>query len=472
MFQEFLSPQISVMENLPGTPTGSPLHGLTPAPARRNLQRILGVTFGVAVGLGGMVGSGIMRTPSLIAADVPNAALIVGLWVIGGLHAALGVNIVAELATSVPKAGGLYVFAHRAFGDAVGLFTGWSDWLSYSASTAAASVSFAEFFALLWPGAAPFKIAIAVTLQAALYGTNMVGLREGRWFQETTSFIKAGLLFVFFIAALFVALSSPPHATAGAGSSVVGLTAVILGYQMIVGAYSGWAGAAVFAEENEHPARSLPKALTWGLLATALLYVCVNAGLLAVLGAGGLASSTLPFTKVLDAIGGPVPGVLFAVGAMIVVASCANAAIMSGARVLFALSRDRLLPSAFQAVNKGGSPDMAFIMAAAVSIALAATGSFEIVFGLIGVLQTLTGIIIEGAFFTLRRREPGLERPFRAWLYPYLPAALMAIDSTLLVLFARSDRTGVSFALGLAVACIPFAWIARRTRLRPSSARA
>jgi APA family basic amino acid/polyamine antiporter len=106
--------------------------------ASRDLQCVLGLTFGVAISLGEMIVSGIMRTPSLIAADISNAALIMVLWVVGGLHAALGVNIYAELATAVPKAGGPYVYARRALGDSAGLLVGWSDWLSNIASIAAA----------------------------------------------------------------------------------------------------------------------------------------------------------------------------------------------------------------------------------------------------------------------------------------------------------------------------------------------
>jgi APA family basic amino acid/polyamine antiporter len=308
-----------------------------------------------------------------------------------------------------------------------------------------------------------------------LYGSNAAGLREGRALQETTSLIKTVMLFAFCAAAVAVAWMLPsiprtPPLGAIEPAPAIGFASVIIAYQMIVGAYSGWAGPAMFSEENRDPGRSIPVALALGLLTTAVLYVCVNLGLLVVLGADGLAQSALPFTRVLGAIGGPVPSILFAIGAMIVVASCANAAIMGGARVLFALSRDGLLPSALQSVNKGGSPTMAFAMAAAASIALATTGSFGIVFGLIGVLQTLVGLIVDSAFFSLRMREPALERPFRARLYPYLPALLLMIDSTLLVLFARSDRTGVLFAFGLAAACVPFAWIARRARLNLYSA--
>jgi len=81
--------------------------------------------------------------------------------------------------------------------------------------------------------------------------------------------------------------------------------------------------------------------------------------------------------------GGALPSILFALGAMVAVASCANANIMTGPRILFALSRDRLLPHALQQVNKGGSPDIAFVMTAVGSIALACTGGFALVFGLI-----------------------------------------------------------------------------------------
>jgi len=439
------------------------------APAKYDLQRILGVTFGIAVGIGAMVGSGIMRTPSLIAAAVPSAGLIVALWVIGGLHAALGVNLLAELATSVPKAGGPYVYARRAFGDAIGLLVGWSDWVAYTATIAAASVSFAEFLSHLWPAAGMHKAAVAITLQAVLYGTNAAGLRQGRALQETTSLLKTLMLFAFVAAAVAVAwilpAAAPPH-LAASPAPVIGIASVVVAYQMVVGAYSGWSGPAIFSEENGNPGRSLPIALVLGLLTTAILYVSVNLGLLAALGADGLGQSILPFTRVLGAIGGPIPGMLFAIGAMIVVASCANAATMSGARVLFALSRDGLLPSALQSVNKGGSPIMAFAFAAAVSVTLTTTGSFALIFGLIGILQVLTGLIVDGAFFSLRMREPELERPFRARFYPYLPALALVIDATVLVLFARSDRIGVMFAFGLAAACIPFAWIARHARLR------
>jgi len=428
-----------------------------------HLLKILGLSFGIAVAVGNMIGSGILRSPSIIAGEVPGVALILGLWVLGGVHAALGANVIAELGTALPKSGGAYVYAHRAFGDVGGLVVGWTVWLSKLAGIAAASVSFAEFLPLLWPWAGGHKIAIAIGLQAAIYGANMMGLREGRALQEGTSLIKAAMLFAFVLAAIALVAPAEPTAVTHA-SPLLGWAGAILAYQLIRGAYSGWDAPVYFSGENVSPSKSIPRALAFGLILTAVLYVSVNAALLHALGPSGVAASPLPFTAVLNRFGGALPSILFALTAMITVASCANANIMSAPRVLFALSEDRLLPRALQSVNAGGSPTLAFLMTAMASVALAMTGGFALVFGLIGTLDTVSGILVGTALFVLRWREPGLVRPFRAILYPWLPAAALLIDLALLGLFASADQKGALFALVLAVLCIPFALAARRVR--------
>jgi APA family basic amino acid/polyamine antiporter len=170
----------------------------------------------------------------------------------------------------------------------------------------------------------------------------------------------------------------------------------------------------------------------------------------------------LPYMEVLARAGGSVAGILFALGAMITVMSSTNGQLMPCARVIFALARDGLLPAPIQRVNNGGSPDLAYLLSAIATIALAATGSFTVVFGLIAIANTIGGLITNVSLMKLRSREPGLERPYRAWGYPWLPLLLLAIDATLLVLFARSNSLGVLFVIGLAVACVPYALVARR----------
>jgi APA family basic amino acid/polyamine antiporter len=432
--------------------------------SRSGLLQILGVGFGIAVGVGQMIGSGILRSPSLIAASVHSEFWIVALWVLGAAHAALGANVFAELATALPQAGGSYVYARRALGDICGLIVGWSNWISTLAGVAAASVSFANFLALAWPWSYDNAAIVAVGVQLILFAANIVGVREGRFLQIATSLVKTLMLLVFAVAAVVVGMRASPGQLAQAAAPGVGAMALIAAYQMVRGAYAGWDAPVFFAEENSDPSRSIPRALFSGLLLTAVLYIGVNVALIAALGVSGTGRSVLPFTTVLMRFGGSLPSILFAFGAMVTVASCANANIMSAPRILFAMSRDRLLPRLLEWVNGGGSPVLAFVLSAVFSLALAATGEFGTVFGLIGTLNSLSGMLVGIGFFVLRWREPELKRPFRAWFYPVLPALCVVIDAVLLVLFLGVDRKGAYFAIGLSVLCVPFALIARRAR--------
>ncbi|HLY04969.1 MAG TPA: APC family permease [Rhizomicrobium sp.] len=433
--------------------------------SRGHLLRLLGATFGVAVGVGEMIGSGILRSPSVIAASLHESGIIILLWSLGAFHALLGANIFAELATALPQAGGSYVYARRAFGDIAGLVVGWTVFASHLAGIAAASVVFADFLGILWPAAAAHTAVAAVAVQCLLYASNVVGLREGRVLQIATSLVKSVMLAAFVVAAVWVGAQRNAAAVHPVHLAAAGFLAYVLAYQLIAGAYSGWAAPAFFAEENISPAASIPRALLVGLLITAALYIFVNAALFYALGTGGTAASNLPFAVVLQHVGGVSVSTLFVIGAMVTVTSCANANIMIAPRILFALSRDRLLPQSLQAVNEGGSPYVGFALTAVISLVLATTGAFQLVFGLIGTLNSLSGVVTDVAFFALRRREPDLARPFRALLSPWLPGLLVVTDGTLLVLFAASDLRGAIVAAALCVICVPLALLAHRARI-------
>jgi amino acid transporter len=441
--------------------------GQPAAAGPHHLLKILGLTFGVAVAVGEAIGSGILRGPTSIAHDAPDIALILGLWTLGAVQALFQANILAELATAVPKSGGAYLYAHRAFGDVAGLVVGWAAWLSKNAGAAAASVSFAEFLPLIWPEAAAHKIAVALAVQLALYAANVMGLREGRAVQETTSFVKAAMLLAFMVAAAVVVAPAEPASALDAPSALT-WSGAILAYQLIMGAYSGWYAPIYFSGENTEPEKTIPKALIIGIALTAVLYIGVNAALLHALGVHGVAATALPYTQVLARIGGPLTSLVFAATAMVTVASCANANIMSAPRVLYALAEDGLLPRVFTRVNKGGSPTAAFALTAFVTLGLAMSGTFALVFGLIATLNALGSVIVEAGFFWLRRKEPDLRRPFRAIGYPLLPLIALLADVALFFLFSSSDWKGAAVTLGMVLLCIPLAVIARRARLEPS----
>jgi len=432
----------------------------------RGLLKILGTGFGVAVGVGAVIGSGILRAPSAIAGEVPGNWLILGLWVLGAIQALLSANIYAELGTAMPRCGADYVFAQRVYGDVGGLVVGWSVWLAFIASIAAASVSFAEFLPLIIPSAAQHRTAVVVTLLLAIYGANILGLRPGRAIQISTSTVKAAMLFLFVLAALLVAspAETRQHSTSDPIWSAGG---IILAYKLVFGTYAGWQTPLCFSGESKAPARSIPRSLFLGILLTAILFIGINAALLDAMGPHEVARSPLPFSVVIGRLGGPIASFLFALTAMVTVVSCANANVMGNARVLFALAEDGLLPVALRAVNAGGSPVVAYVLAAVISIALATSGQFILVFGLIATLNMFGAVLVEASFFILRWREPHLERPYKALGYPWLPVLALIVDSTLLCFVIYADRVGDIVAIGLLLLCVPLAMMARRARRAP-----
>src|SRR5215813_10904674 len=137
---------------------------MSPVAQRDKLLRILGVGFGVAVVVGGTIGVGILRTPGAIAALLGSGWLIILIWLIGGIYTLLNANYISELATMLPKAGGPYVYARRAYGDYGGFVVGWSDWVGNMTPMAYLPIAFAEFLSSLVPSLAVYNKLIAISI--------------------------------------------------------------------------------------------------------------------------------------------------------------------------------------------------------------------------------------------------------------------------------------------------------------------
>src|SRR6185312_11428639 len=135
---------------------------LSAAPSA-GLRRVLGLGFGLAVIVGSTLGIGILRTPGLIAGQLPTPSAALLVWIVGGLYTLVGAVCFAELGTMLPQEGGYYVYARQAFGDTVGFAVGWTDWLTYCAVLGYVSISFGDFFALVVPPLAPWVKVVAVT---------------------------------------------------------------------------------------------------------------------------------------------------------------------------------------------------------------------------------------------------------------------------------------------------------------------
>ena len=156
-----------------------------------HLLRILGVGFGIAVGVGNTIGTGILRTPGEVARYLGSASLVFAVWILGGVYALLCSSSVTELGTMLPRAGGWYVYSHRALGERIGFVVGCCDWMVQSVANAYLAVALGEFAAGLFPILADHVRLIGIAGLALLAFLNWIGLRVGSRAQELTSLAKA-----------------------------------------------------------------------------------------------------------------------------------------------------------------------------------------------------------------------------------------------------------------------------------------
>src|SRR5258708_3738163 len=177
------------------------------ASTSRGLLRILGVGFGLAVIVGSTLGIGILRTPGLVAAQLSSPAMILVVWLVGGLYTLLGSVCLTELGTMLPVAGGYCVYARRAFGDTVGFGVGWSDWITYCAVLGYVTIAMGEFSAVLVPSLVPAIKPIAVSVLILFALLQWAGLRLSSRFQEAATAIKF-VAFLALVAACFAHAAS------------------------------------------------------------------------------------------------------------------------------------------------------------------------------------------------------------------------------------------------------------------------
>ncbi|HEV8577486.1 MAG TPA: APC family permease [Thermoanaerobaculia bacterium] len=414
-----------------------------------HLRRLLGLGFGLAVIIGSTIGVGILRTPGLVADHLQSSPAILILWLVGGLYTLLGAVCLAELGTTVPQAGGYYVYARRGFGNWVGFGVGWTDWLTYCTVLAYVSIGLAEFSGGLVPALVNWVRPVAVITLLAMVALQWAGLKVSARFQEWTTAVK----FLAFLALVVAAFLRGPEVSralsATADARNLTFAGVILALQAVVVAYGGWQSALYFTEEDRDPARHLPRAMVGGVVSVIVVYLLVNLALLAVLPISELARSTLPGADAAAIIAGDRGKQIITVLSVISLLPLLNAILMIGTRILFALGRDGFVSPRTASVNPGGTPDVATVVTTVVALILIATGTFQNLIALASVFLAANYCVCCLALVVLRRREPGLVRPFRAWGYPWSAGIVVVGAIVFLAGVLVNDTASAVKALGL-----------------------
>lgn len=401
------------------------------------LRREIGLFAGTLVGVNAMIGTGIFKKSAPIARLVGSLEATLLVWVAGGVIALAGSLSLGELAAAMPRTGGLYEYIRRAFGETPAFLLGYTRLvlLIPSALGSFAELAAEAFVALVGlPSTPPYLDAVAVAVIVVCAAGNLTGVRVSALHQAVLTAIKyAGVLALGLLGLTLVAAPvsfadwPPPSEPIATGVTAGGVFAALVA---VMWAYDGWSDLSSLAGEVKDPARTLPRAFVLGTLATALVYLAVNAAYARVLGFEGVARSTVGEHMVAANLATATLGPLgLRTLAALVFLACLGASmstLLTGPRVLVAMAADGVFFESLGRVDaRSGVPRRAVLIGAALGVVYVMVQSFE----------QLTNAFVVGLFpfymlgvaavIRLRHTEPELERPFRVPLYPLVPAVFL-----------------------------------------------
>ncbi|MBD0269748.1 MAG: amino acid permease, partial [Cyanobacteria bacterium Co-bin8] len=378
----------------------------------------------IALIVGIVIGAGIFETPSLVADNIGSTQGVIGVWLLGGVISFLGALCYAELATTYPHVGGNYYYLQRAFGQPLATLFAWARMtVIQTGSIALLAFVFGDYASQLLPlvGYSPsIYAALAIVL---LTGLNILGLRHsGRVQTWLTSALILGLLLVIVIG-LALAPAATPAATASFGQAPAWGLALVF----VLLSYGGWNEAAYISAEIAPPRRNIVRSLLWSIGIITSIYLLVNLAYLRGLGVVGMANSNAVGAELLRRTVGEPGAMLISLLVVLATLGSINATIFTGARTNYALGQD-VSPLSFLGKWQPGPgvPTAAYVLQAAIALALVGLGTFtrqgfETMVDYTAPVFWFFFLLSTASLIILRLRDPNRLRPFQVPFYPAVP---------------------------------------------------
>ena len=402
--------------------------------AAQPMRREFGLRETVALVVGIVVGAGIFKAPSLVAADTGSAPWMFAAWILGGLVSLAGALCYVELATAFPHPGGDYHFLRLAYGRSVAFLFGWARFsVIVTGSIALLAFIFGDYMHAAFPLVRDAPAGSALYAAAAIVALSWVNLRGTRSGTATQTLLTAlqvvGLLLV--IASAFV-VPDATRASASAATRTPAASLFGLAMVFVLLTYGGWNEAAYVSAEQKDSRRGLLRALAISLAVITALYLLVIWAYWRGLGIEAMARSQAVAADLLDrAFGAPGRGFMSVLVALTTLTSI-NAAMIVGARSNYAVGSDWPRLAALAAWDgETNAPAWALRVQCVAALALVAAGTWmgsgfksmvEFTAPVFWLFFLLAGI----SLFVLRRRAPAAERPFRVPLFPWVPLVFCA----------------------------------------------
>ena len=436
------------------------------------LKRQLGLFDSSMMVIGIVIGSGIFMTTGLMADALPSASLILIVWVLGGIQMIAGALTFAELGAAMPRAGGQYVYLREAFGHLPAFLFGWVAFSAYVTGTnAAIAVAIAEHLGSFYPSLSThsnlvnignFGLSVgqlvAVSLLVVLSVVNYLGVILGKWVQNIFTVLKIGSILLFALAGIFISTGNQINFSLnptgmGFGSIITGIGIALVAVNWTVG---GWEYVTFTAGEIKNPKRNLPLALFIGTLVILVLYLLINITYLKALPMNALAGEIKVGEATAKALYGQDIAGLFIIVVIISMFGALNGNILVGARVTYAMAKDNLFfPSAAKVHPKNHTPGNAIIIQGVWSSILALSGTFEELITLVVFVNFMMWITAASTVFVLRKKQPDLDRPYKVWGYPYIPAFFILLSTAIMINIFFTAPAQSFLGIGLTLIGVP-----------------
>jgi APA family basic amino acid/polyamine antiporter len=439
-----------------------------PESAGKDLREDIRLHHATAMVVGTIIGASIFVQPSEITGPVPSLSGAALIWLVAGALTFFGALVAAELASTFPESGGVYVYLREAFSPLVGFLWGWAMfWTMHTGIIAAIAMVFGRYLAYFFPlGEVGMKTAAAGAI-LLLSWVNYLGVKEGSNLQ--TAFTAAKVLAILLMIGVGFGLGTPTGATGamsgsqgaepggllGGASSQDLLTALVAA----LFAFGGWHMVTYSAGETSDARKTIPRALTLGVFIVTACYIALNAVYFYVLPLATVIGSDRVAADAADAVLGH-GGAFMSLLVVFSTFGAISGIILAGPRVYYAMSRDGLLFRWVGAVHPTRrTPHRAIWLQGAWACVLVLTGSYRVLFTRVVYTEWIFFGLMAVGLFVLRRRS-GLSRDYSVWGFPVIPAVFAFCAFAIVVNQVVADPSESALGLGFVLLGVPvyLAW--------------
>lgn len=461
----------------------------------QHLKRELGLLDGTMLVVGSMIGSGIFIVSADIARQVGSTAWLLIIWLLSGIITIIAAVSYGELSAMFPKAGGQYVYLKEAYNKLIAFLYGWSFFgVIQTGTIAAVGVAFSKFAAYLVPAVSDENILYEIgsfKLNAAqlvsiftiilLTYINSRGVKNGKTLQTILTIIKIASLVGLIVFGLTLGAKADIwnanwtdiwathsyNADTNTWLPISG-TALITGISaaMVGSLFSSdaWNGVTFIAGEIKNPERNVGLSLFLGTFIVTIIYVLANVMYVAVIPLEEIATAKSDRVAVVAAnyIFGNIGTLIIAIMIMISTFACNNGLIMAGARVYYTMAKDGLFFKKAAHLNEFSVPAWALWMQCIWASLLCLTGKYGDLLDFVVIIVLIFYILTIYGIFILRKKQPNIERPYKAFGYPFLPLLYIVIASAISISLLITKFSTCGWGVLIMLAGIPVYYLTQR----------